>query len=245
VSSCRAQPGCSIQIVPGGAPTDAGSTPDAPDLCTGAFTPSPDDMIDNMEDGDSNVGPQPAWNGGWYVFNDMTPTGHMVPGLNDPITMTAIGGGRCGSTQSLRMSGNGFNDWGAGMGLAFAYDGNGSVSFDMHQYDGIVFWARTGEGTVSRFRVAFPDRDTVPQGGVCDPASTAIGEQCYDNWGINLMDIGNQWKQYRVKFSDLAQRGFGKAVPEFDPAHLNEIQFQLDAAALFDVWIDDIAFTKP
>ena len=246
VSACGAQPGCSVQVIDGGATPDVGATPDAtPAYCSGAIAPNADELIDDMEDGNASIGPRPGWNGTWYVFHDGTTAGHMVPGDTDPITMESIVGGRCGSTLAMRISGNGFTDWGAGTGFSFSWGGSAALPVDFSRYDGIAFWARTGQGTTSRFRVNLLDKDTEPQGGYCDATSTAVGEQCYDHWGVFLTDVGNDWKQYQVKFSDLAQRGFGRPTDKFDPSTLYGIEFQIDPSSLFDVWLDDIAFTNP
>jgi hypothetical protein len=145
----------------------------------------------------------------------------------------------------MRMTGSGFDDWGSGMGMAFGWGSDVALPFDFHQYDGIVFWLHMGEGTSGRLRVNLLDKDTEPQGGVCDPNATAVNTGCYDHWGVALTGVGSEWKQYRVRFSELAQRNFGLPVPAFDPTTIYGIEFQSDPSVLFDVWVDDLAFTKP
>ena len=57
--------------------------------------------------------------GGWYAYNDMTPSGMQSPAptLTASITPSPIPGGRCGNSQvAMRVTGSGFTTWGAGIG---------------------------------------------------------------------------------------------------------------------------------
>jgi hypothetical protein len=248
-SACGAQPGCHLEQSDGGAVpaqnSDCSTDSHTPSVCDGAFVPNPADLIDDMEDGDAAIVPGPAnRNGSWFVYDDGTATGTITPGPNDTITMEPIVGGRCGSTKAMRVSGSGFDGYGAGFGLAFSYDANGEVEFDYSAYTGLVFWARIGDGTTDRVRLNVPDKATEPAGGICDVNSTEVGKQCYDHFGTMLTGLSTTWKQYKIPFSSLTQRMFGVAEPMIDTTALFGVEFAIDPSTVFDVWIDDLSLYK-
>jgi hypothetical protein len=105
---------------------------------------------------------------------------------------------------------------------------------------GITFWAKIGSGATPNVQVSFPDKDTDPTGGLCDPSSTgATG--CYDHFNARLI-LNTTWTQQTLLFNQLVQDGWGNIAPAFDPTTLYSIQFNVAAGSTFDVWIDDLAF---
>jgi hypothetical protein len=142
------------------------------------------------------------------------------------------------------MQGSGFTLWGAGEGFNFDDPGNGDggsakVVYDASAYAGIVFWAKAGSGSTTSLRVNVSDKDTDPAGGVCAPVS-----KCNDHFGATI-PLATEWRQIVLPFSELKQAGWGMPASSFDAAHVYACQFQVPAAATFDVWIADIYFLVP
>ena len=102
------------------------------------------------------------------------------------------------------------------------------------------FWAKIGSGVTPNVQVSFPDKDTDPTGGLCDPSSTgATG--CYDHYNERLF-FSTTWTQETIYFTKLVQDGWGNLAPAFDPTTLYSIQFNVAAGSTFDISIDDLAF---
>jgi hypothetical protein len=129
-------------------------------------------------------------------------------------------------------------------------DGNPSFWFglggpyDAAAYGGISFWAKIDAGSSSGLRVLFPDKDTLPDGGLCQMFGTAAATQCYDHYGKRIF-LTTEWTKYTISFSSLTQDGWGRAGGGFDPSTIYEVQFQLPTNATFGVWIDDVALFVP
>jgi hypothetical protein len=58
--------------------------------------------------------------------------------------------------------------------------------------------------------------------------------------------IGVTWMAYTILFSEMKQRGFGVPAPStnINPAKLLEINITFPPGQPFDIWFDDISFTK-
>ena len=214
------------------APRDTFVAP--PDTLGDVYDTSPTcALIDDLEDGNGAIISKCGRSGYWFTFNDGTVTGTQTPPLAGPFTPSAIPGGRAGSLYAARTYGSGFTDYGAGIGMQFA---GGTTPYDAHGWSGIAFWARIGSGTVATMRMDFPDTTTDPHGGKC-------GTDCYDHFGLSLT-FDTTWKYYVVKWSDLAQEGWGFASPtgKIDAYHLYDMQIQTGSSSVFDVWLDDVTF---
>jgi hypothetical protein len=104
--------------------------------------------------------------------------------------------------------------------------------YDASAYAGVAFWAR---GRAS-LRIGVKMTQIVGEefGGSCT-------QGCYDSHGVTY-PLTREWKHYEVRWKDLAQRGFGAAVP-FDPRSLYSLEFAVsENQPPFDFWIDDVAF---
>lgn len=184
--------------------------------------------------------------GGFYMFNDGTGTQKPAPGALPDATKIA----RCDSVFALCMTGSGFTTWGAGMGTDLgmvAKSGDGGMgakmSYDASAYKGITFWAKANGATGVPVRVSIKDKNTAPEGGVCDAKVTSGDKACNDDWG-KLLTLTTDWKPYTIMFSDMKQAGWGAAYTAFDVKAAYSIQFQVSQGLDFDLCLDDLAFMR-
>jgi endoglucanase len=188
----------------------------------------PDALIEDAEDGDSQVLVRAGRGGYWYTFVDaygstVTPSG--------PFKMSAPG--HSGSKHAARMQGQIASSTPsvfpyAGMAFKIADPGG---PYDASRYRGISFWAK-GPAHV-RFEI--PDAYTSPEGGFC--------KDCYNDFNVELM-LTDKWERYTILFEWLAQRqGWGDPRPGLDPASIYALEWEYSTPdRSFDVWLDDIAF---
>ncbi|MEM9454086.1 MAG: hypothetical protein AAGF11_07895 [Myxococcota bacterium] len=189
-------------------------------------------LIDDLEvepgevDPDSNIIEHDGRVGSWYVYNDGSGGGLQ----NGGDAFMPQPGGAEGSAYTARTWGEGFDTWGAGMGVAI----NASMTdcpYDAAAFEGISFWAR-GTGTV---RVQLPIMATVPTeaGGTCSGV-------CYDTFGLEV-ELTDVWTFYAFAWDELAQQGWGDPAM-FDPQELMQVQWQAPAATEFDIYVDTLSF---
>ena len=198
---------------------------------------SNEELIDDMNDGDRFIPQVNGRAGAWKDSDDGTPGATMFPNPAGLFTMTATGDGCTG--YSAYVYGGPFVDTGATFGFGIGSPYNASA------YTGISFWAKIDGGTSSGLRVAFPDKDTQPDGGLCQ-AGVSGPTQCWDHYGYRIPAPGltTQWTKYTIAFSSLTQDGWGRLGAAFDPSTIYEMQFQIPVDAKFGVWIDDVALTS-
>jgi hypothetical protein len=218
----------------GSTTTGAGTTSSGASSGSGSSTTP--GLIDDMEDNDDAILTAESRQGYWYTFNDQTPTGMQTPPTTG-FTMSLLPTPRGDSKYAARTNGSGFTVWGAGMGLNLNGQGTTKSSYDASGYTGLTFWAMAPAGSTTSLRVSVPDVDTSPEGGVC------AGAKCNDHFGTSI-ELSTSWKQYPLKFSDLKQEGFGQPFPGIKASALYAISFSVTTNTTFDVYIDDIAFTK-
>jgi hypothetical protein len=194
---------------------------------------SNEELIDDLNDGDRFVPRINGRVGSWTDSHDGTPGGVMSPDPVDPFVPTQTGD-PC-RKYAAYVKGMGFSDWGANLwfGLGAPYDAS--------KYSGISFWARVDSATSLVLRVAFPDKDTQPDGGICKTNVTGP-TACYDHYGTRIT-LTSSWKKLTLAFKDLSQDGWGLQGTAFDPASLYEVLFEIPVNAAFSIWIDDVAFT--
>jgi hypothetical protein len=196
-------------------------------------------LIDDMEDGDSLVAAVGIRNGAWWIASDGT--GTVTPAADQPTPPERILGGRCESEYAMRISGEGFTDWGAVMSATFRFT-NAVTPYDASPYRGITFWARVGEGNNSVIRAQVQDASTHLLGGICNPTSGAPDE-CYNAFGATLDPIDTEWRKFTLEFSALTQReGWGYRAEAVTPTALYDLEWNLDPNRTFDLWLDDIWF---
>ena len=133
----------------------------------------PSALIDDMEASDYQTTMQGGRNGGWWAGGDTESVGASIQ-PNGDANAEAIPGGRCGSMYAMRVTGQGFTSWAAltvSMGWGSVDGGRrGLLPFDATGRRGITFWARIGETSTDRVRVAFSDKYRRPRAA---SASTA------------------------------------------------------------------------
>jgi hypothetical protein len=219
--------------------TDALSLDAMPDASDGA---APTDLIDDMESDTGRIR-SPGRNGFWLWFDDGTDGGSLSPS-SLPLLPTLNSPPRGTSLYAERLTGSGFNVWGAGMGfdLKDNYDGgtinlDGGTSktqYDASGYSGITFFAKAGGAAGFLVRVNAPDKNTDPSGGVCTT--------CYDHFGTSI-SLTTTWQQFTIKWSSMTQKGFGTPhETAVAAANLYGLQFNISNGVTFDMWIDDISF---
>jgi hypothetical protein len=210
----------------------------------------PTAMIDDFEDGDPTVLPIDNRNGAWWTAADDT-GGSIVPEQTSLSNQLAapeqLAEPRCGSHYAMRVSGFGFTDWGALLGVSLKYgtepDGtDGALPYDVSTRAGVDFWAKIGDTSTNGVRYEISDSNSEPAGGVCvDGGGT--GKDCYDSFGTNVLNLDTTWRHYRIPFSQLSQRNFGVQAPALLTTAVYQITFNfLSATDPFDFWVDDISF---
>lgn len=196
-------------------------------------------LIDDFEDGDSQLLKVANRSGSWWLATDMT-AGTTTPQGDQLLLPERIVGARCESSRGLRVTGQGFTDWGVSISGTFRWEGQ-AEPMDASRYKGVTFWARVGEQNTSVVRVQFQDVNTHPNGGVCN-AERGSPDECYNGFGTALPSLGKGWRLYKVAFADLAQREFGLRRDAAEVSGLYQIELGLDANSVFDVSLDDFAF---
>jgi len=200
----------------------------------------PTAIIDDMEDRNGNLTLASGRNGTWWTATDETPGGTIEP--SQPIP-EAIPGSRCGSEYAMRVTGQGFDDWGSILGLNFAYgpdeDGvYGSVPHDAHFRQGIRFWARVGDTSTRQVRFNLADFHAVTEAGWCVEGGTPA---CF-TYEATLSQIDTTWKQYTIPFAGLVHATPENPNEPADPSLLYGMNFYFHTSAVFDFWIDDLEF---
>jgi hypothetical protein len=201
----------------------------------------PTALIDDMEDQNSAISPIDGRSGGWWTAGDETPSATIVPPQGSPALPELVPGGRCGSQYAMRVTGQGFSEWGALLGLNLAYDASGGVFYDASLRQGIGFWARIGDTSTNQMRLALSDINSEPKGGMCSE-NGEVGQSCFDTFGVTISSLGTTWRYYKVPFSGLTQRYFGLPAEELDTSALYTVGFNIEANMVFDLWIDDVSF---
>jgi Carbohydrate binding domain (family 11). len=189
-----------------------------------------EEMIDDMNDGDRLIPQVNGRAGAWKDQGDATSSSTMFPDPAGLFTMTNTGDA-C-RKYAAYVYGGPFVD-----GTPEFYFGIGGP-YDASKYDGISFWGKIDSGSSSAVRVAFPDKDTQLEGGLCQ--MSVAGNTCWDHYAKKI-DLTTTWTKWQISFNELAQYGWGRAGAGFDRSTIYEVQFQLPVNAKFGVWVDDVA----
>jgi hypothetical protein len=220
----------------GGAGTGGSSNAD----CAASVGPiDPTAVIDDIEDNNSLLAQTGNRNGSWWVVSDGT-AGTISPPADAAPPPERVPGGHCGSNFAMRVTGQGFTDWGALLSAGFRYT-NQAESIDASAFKGIMFWARTGDTNSSSIRVQLQDANTRPEGGKCN-ATPGTPDECYNGFGTDLIPLGTDWRLYKLNFASMTQRDFGYRADALDPSTLYAIEWTFQASSIFDLWVDDVWF---
>ena len=202
---------------------------------TGGICPNivsfPDDLIDDMNDGNAYIPTTNGRSGAWRTTNDGSPGSAMFPEPNTAFTMTKTSD-TC-HLAAAYVKGSGAVLWGSSVtcGIGSPYNASG--------YTGISVWAKSDLGP-EVIRVSIPTKDTLPDGGICQPSVASGAIACYDHYGYRIT-IDSEWKKYTIPFSSLVQDGWGKK-DYFDAKAIYQVLFQIPTGANYAFWIDDLAF---
>ncbi|HMF39139.1 MAG TPA: hypothetical protein VKQ32_00530 [Polyangia bacterium] len=204
----------------------------------------PTAMIDDMEAPNYPTLMNGGRNGAWWAGGDQTSPGAAIqPDGNADAEL--IPGGRCGSMYAERVTGHGYMMWAVlsvSMGWGTEADGGqGLLPNDNSFRTGVTFWARIGDTSTNQVRFAISDKYSRPEGGYCVDGG-AMDVACYDTFGVDLTQLGTDWKQYRIPFGGLTQRHFGLPRPSLDSSSIYTIEFNFNPSSTFDFWVDDISF---
>ena len=200
-------------------------------------------MIDDMETASGRVCPTDARNGVWYVFHDDDTEGEQFPPITEPgipAQTSAIPEGRDGSLIGMHTYGEGFDDWGAGIGLDLSYNDGEYGTYDASAYTGVAFWARSDLSTEIEFRVSTPETTLIEWGG-----SLYDYDECWWQPHSKTISLSTEWALYEVFFEQLRTDCWAS----FYSDQLTNIQFLFSTEYWngsddenFDFWIDDVSF---
>lgn len=232
---------CSSDSPPAGC-ASGGAMNVGPSACASAVV-DPTLLIDNMESQTSALPTIAGRSGSWWAAGDGTPGASYQPATN--MLPERLLEPRCDSRHAMRFSGLGFNDWGALIGLSFAYavmpSGEyGAVAYDAHQHTGVTFWARVGDTSTNLVSLSLQGRMAEPVPRPCEKPEPA-GEGCSDAFSAPLIGLDTSWRRFELPFSGLAQH-HPQVVGTLDPAGLYALTFGFPPATVFDFWIDDLSF---
>jgi hypothetical protein len=136
---------------------------------------------------------------------------------------------------------------GVGMGTPAAAAATASciTGADASQWEGIVVWARKGQGSGSSVRVHVSDHftDDSNEACVCNPFTDQndTTDGC-DKFGTYIT-LDDTWRPYLVPFNEMQQGGWGRPSPGLDTSGLFSVAIDYGRAA-WDLWIDDIGFYR-
>lgn len=196
------------------APAQQAPSP-SPPLCGRLRTP----LIDNFESG--TLGQS------WFTYNDGTGEQTPVDGLD-----LIVRGGAKKSRFAIQTAGDGFVEWGAGLGVALG------CGYDVRAYDGVSFAVQADEAGSFELELLTYPTWPVEYGGAC------VGDGCNDHYMLPISMPDDRWYQCSVRFEDLRQMGFGTPVP-LDLQSVAGLQYGFFSDDMpFDLSIDDVQFVK-
>ncbi len=188
-------------------------------------------VIDDFEDGDSELLQPSNRHGSWYATNDGTgiqapppdPTGHKPFLLSTP-------GSSLSPKYALRTVGWGFTDWGAFVSVNLNSAENALCSYDVSAYSGLRFQAK-GSGNL-RVLIGTQSTTQLADGGQC------TGDTCGD-FGA-AVELSDDWREVSIAFGELTQPSW--ASPEaWTPSEAVRLTYWVEHGD-FDFWIDDVQF---
>jgi hypothetical protein len=194
-----------------------------------------EELIDDMNDMNRFIPSIQGRSGAWSSSHDGSPGVMMFPDPAANFEMSNTGDA-C-HQYAVYVKGNG-----AVLGGSSVRFGLGSP-YNASRYDGISFWAKSDSGTNQVVHVAFPDKDTIPDGGLCQPSVSSGPTACWDHFGYRVT-LTTTWTKYNIRWSQLAQDGWAKK-DGFDVTSIYQVIFQIPVGANYAFWIDEVAFRLP
>jgi hypothetical protein len=200
------------------------------------------ETIDTMEDHDGAIDNTGSRNGDWYAGHDATATGVQTPGSTFTMTALPTTDSRYNAATdkwAAMTKGMGFNDWGEDLGFNMMLVPVGEMyhpPYDATPYCGVHFFGRVGVGASSTVIVRVPDKNSLPDGGVCGGG----GMPCYAYFQ-KVYSFNTTWTEYNVLFSELRSTGWPTSLTQ---NAIFSVEFGLANKSVFELWIDDVSFLK-
>ena len=205
----------------------------------------PTAVIDDMETPDYMTVRAGGRSGAWWAGGDDKSPGATITPMGDA-PAESIPGSRCGSKYAMHVTGQGFTEWSVlsvSMGWGSVDGGVPGLLPNNNDFrTGVTFWARIGDTSSNKVRLAMTDKYSRPEGGFCVETTTDMSLACFDTHGVDLTQLDTTWRQYRIPFAGLTQRNFGLPRERVDPASIYTVEFQFATVTPFDFWVDDVAF---
>lgn len=202
--------------------------PGAPKACATTMRDADDGLIEDFEDGDTQVSKIADRSGYWFASHD--PNGSTID--PSPLAITQPG---AGSEKGLHVFGQTSSEngaWGSLVGANFVEQG----VYDASKYAGIAFKAKVGPSSTKSVRFNLGDVDTHPDGGVC--------KTCWNHFGKDLQ-LTTSWQDYKISFAELQQQsGWGDRFPALTPSKLFAMYWAVGTGKSFDLWVDDVRFLE-
>lgn len=189
------------------------------------------ELIDDVEGPFPKLPLKDGRNGGWYSVHDNS------YGQVSPPTAMTLQPARGESHFAAGISGDGFTDWGAQLGVSFKSPATG---YDASKYCGIRFMAK---GSGAGWSMLMSDRTSVPQGGVCVEGSWDSEQSCYRFVGKTFA-VGADWQEVKIRFDELSVLMDPTSLRKLDPSAVYDILFNIHnpQGEGFELLVDDLAF---
>ncbi len=200
-----------------------------PRSCPALTMPAPDGLIDDFEDGNTQLAPQDGRDGYWWTGTDEKGSAFLNADLGP------VEGGGSGSSKAIHVYGK-TSDAPEAWGINFGANFSSAGLYDAKRYVGIEFRAKVGTADASRrVRLKIGDVNTHPDFGVC--------KDCWNHFGKDI-SLSTEWKEYTVLFSGVRQaEGWGDPRPSHITVNqLFSLDFSVGPGQAFDIWIDDVRF---
>jgi hypothetical protein len=193
--------------------------------CAAGLRAADDSLVDDFEDGDSQLSKIADRAGYWFTSHDNN--GSAI----DPSPFKMSDGGAGASKKALHVFGSTSSEngaWGVLVGVGFVEQG----VYDASDYAGVSFKAKVSASSTSTVRFNIADANTHPDGGVC--------KTCWNHFGKDV-DLTTEWREYTVSFAEVKQQpGWGDQYAALTPSKLIALNWAVGPGKAFDVWIDDI-----
>jgi hypothetical protein len=223
-SQCPPCPPC-----PGDAPA-AATTGATAKACPGGVRIAADGLIDDLEDGNTQLSKLDNRDGYWWRAHDEK--GSVI--MPDEVTPVEAGPG--GTGMAMYFHGHTVSTEGA-WGVNFGANLSTAGTYDGSKYVGITFKAKVGSGSTKKVRFKVGDVNTHKDAGVC--------KECWNHFGKD-MTFTTEWQPYQVLFTELRQAdGWGDPrPPSITVDKLYSIDWSIEGGANFEIWVDDVNFLE-
>ena len=224
--------GATLDPGPAAGTVEAGAL--SSDPCAAPSPLSDEAHVEDFEDGDNRLFGGFEREGYWYSATDHTPSSSVFPPEGTfQASKLPDGEATLDNQMAAHLTAEGQKDWGVTWGTTLRHVGAaGKCALNVSRFRGLRFRAR-GTGSVT-LRFGMPEDVASEYGGRCV-------ERCWDLHSTTL-HLSPDWQTREVRWDQLQQAGWGKAV-RFDPERLLSIELAASPANLpANLWVDDLAW---